>query len=152
MLFAKIRACAASALLSAIVAFALAPAFASADGRAPGCEEQSTHSRTYIVAFDTGSAAIRSEDREKLAAAAKRSKDRYIQKICLLAYADPRGSVEANRALSLRRAAAVEADLRQRGVTAAMESHALGEAPGGFLEFLTDDAQEDRRVRIVLVK
>jgi len=33
-----------------------------------------------------------------------------------------------------------------------MEGHALGEAPGGFLGFISDDEQEDRRVKIVLVK
>lgn len=129
-----------------------APLAVQADGRAPGCEPSKPHGKRYIVAFDTGSSSIRPADREKIDAAAKWSKDRFIRKICLLAYADPRGSVESNRALSLKRAAAVEAALTRRGVSASMERHALGEAPGGFLGLISDDEQEDRRVEIVLVR
>lgn len=140
------------ALALCLGAFAAAPTTASADGRALDCEPSSPHGKRYIIPFDTGSSSIRPADRAKIDEAAKRSKDRYIQRICLLAYADPRGSVEANRALSLKRAGAVEAALKQRGVSAEMEPHALGEAPGGFLGFLSDDEQEDRRVEIVLVR
>lgn len=142
------------AALAALLVSATAQ-IALADGRVTGCtpEDRFPHKKTELVLFDTGSTAIKAEYRDDIAAAAKWARDRYIQKICLIARADPRGNEEYNRQLSLKRASAVAAALRQHGVgIAELESHALGEAPGGFLSFLEDDSTADRRVEIVMVK
>lgn len=128
---------------------------AFAEGRVTGCTPDAgfQHKKRELVLFDTGSSAIKAEYRDDIARAAKWARDRYIQKICLIARADPRGNEQFNRELSLKRANAVAAAMRQEGVgNAAMESHAVGEAPGGFLSFLDDDSTADRRVEIIMVK
>ena len=142
-------------IIAGLAAFAVASAASAADGRVMGCEPEQdfAHKQDYLVNFATGSTAVNADDRAELKKAAKWARDRYIQKICVIGRADPRGNPEYNRQLSLKRAKAVAGILRAEGIgSAKIATHAVGEAPSSFFGLIDNDNTEDRRVEVIMVK
>ena len=103
----------------------------------------------YKVDFAVGSARIAGTNTKALDEAANFAKTRYA-KVCLLGRADKQGNQQANAALALRRAEAVAAALRKRGVSAkSITVVGHGEAYGDWLNIL-NQSQADRAVDITL--
>jgi outer membrane protein OmpA-like peptidoglycan-associated protein len=103
----------------------------------------------YKVDFAVGSARIADANTKTLDEVANFAKTRYA-KVCLLGRADKQGSQQANAALSVRRAEAVAAALRKRGVSAkSITVVGHGEAYGDWLNIL-NQSQADHAVDITL--
>lgn len=96
--------------------------------------------------FDTGSAEIRSENRQELAELGRMLAAQPNGRFRVVGYADPRGDTASNQDLGKRRAEAVAAALVANGVPAG----SIETASGGE----TADAQslaEDRRTELVIL-
>jgi outer membrane protein OmpA-like peptidoglycan-associated protein len=126
---------------------ALLPAMSEA---ATGCPN--THRGEpgpFKVEFAVGSATIGAANTKTLDEVAGYAKSRYL-KVCLLGRADKQGNQKANYDLSVRRAQAVAAALRKRGVTGkSITVLGAGEAYGDWLNIL-NQSQADRAVDITL--
>jgi outer membrane protein OmpA-like peptidoglycan-associated protein len=107
-----------------------------------------------IVQFDTGKTAIHADDAKKISDTAKLAKANYIQQVCIRGFADKQGNAPANQKLSMARAQAVAAQLRQNGVdprTIMIEAHGEpGGSVGGGSAALANQA--DRHVEIRFTK
>src|SRR5712692_3918428 len=105
----------------------------------------------YKIQFAVGSTAIDAANAKALDEVAGFIKSRYMR-ACLLGRADKQGNQKANYDLSLRRAEAVAAALRKRGVNAKnITVVGAGEAYGDWLNIL-NQSQADRTVDITLSK
>ncbi|HEX3500330.1 MAG TPA: OmpA family protein [Stellaceae bacterium] len=105
----------------------------------------------YKIEFAVGRWAIAPANNKTLDEVAGLVKARYL-KVCLLGRADKQGNQKANYDLSVRRAEAVAAALRKRGVAAKnITVLGAGEAYGDWLNIL-NQSQADRAVDITLLR
>ncbi len=105
----------------------------------------------YKIEFAVGSTVIDAVNAKTLDEVAGFIKSRYMR-ACLLGRADKQGNQKANYDLSVRRAQAVAAALRKRGVNAKnITVLGVGEAYGDWLNVL-NQSQADRAVDITLSK
>lgn len=105
------------------------------------------------VRFDTGKASLTPEGQESAEAlAAYILGQGPVGKVVLFGYADPRGNPKENRRLSLKRAQAVAAYLKQNQIDAAIETQGKGSAmpPDTLLENLSKEEQWQRWRRVEL--
>lgn len=107
--------------------------------------------RTYLVFFDWDSADLSGRARQVIAEAAQASTRVQVTRIEVNGYTDASGTHAYNRALALRRAGAVQAELVQDGVPAAAIAVA-GFGADHPLVPTADGAREpqNRRVEIIL--
>jgi OOP family OmpA-OmpF porin len=117
---------------------------------ASGCPSNSVgEPGPYRIQFAVGIAAIDPGDTKTLDEVAGFTKSRYM-KVCLLGRADKQGNQKSNYDLSVRRAEAVAAALRKRGVNPKIITVVgAGEAYGDWLNIL-NQSQADRAVDIIL--
>ncbi len=105
----------------------------------------------YKIEFAVSSTAIDAANAKTLDEVAGFIKSRYMR-ACLLGRADKQGNQKSNYDLSVRRAQAVAAALRKRGVNAKnITVLGIGEAYGDWLNIL-NQSQADRAVDITLTK
>jgi OOP family OmpA-OmpF porin len=135
--------------VAALVALA-APGMIAAAEAATGCPNTSRGAPgPYKVEFTVGSTKIDEANAKALDDVAGFAKARYM-KVCLLGRADKQGNQKANADLAVRRAEAVAAALRKRGVNAkSITVVGRGEAFGDWLNAL-NQSQADRAVDITL--
>jgi|SRR4051794_21921526 OOP family OmpA-OmpF porin len=138
---------------SLTIAAAIAVAAATLPGTAgavTGCPNTGRGEQgPYKVEFAVGRSAIAAANNKTLDEVAGLAKARYL-KVCLLGRADKQGSQKTNYDLSVRRAQAVSAALRKRGVNAkSITVVGAGEAYGDWLNIL-NKSQADRAVEIIL--
>lgn len=118
----------------AAVAMAAVGLFAASSAEAK-CSPIASSGKTWeprYVYFDTGRTTLKADAKKTISEQAKLAKAQYVQVICLTGTADKKGDPKANQRLSQARANAVAAELKKNGVTAKIETDALGE-PGGSL-------------------
>jgi outer membrane protein OmpA-like peptidoglycan-associated protein len=109
------------------------------------------------VHFESGKASLTPEGKESAEALASYIRNQApVSKVILYGYADPRGSLELNQSLSVKRAEAVADFLRKSEVGAAIEVQGKGSTtpPNTLLENLTkeEEWQRWRRVELELVR
>ena len=102
--------------------------------------------------FDTGSAEIRSENREELAALGRTLAAHPDSRVRIVGYADARGASEANRALGERRAEAVADALIANGVRPGnIETVSGGEEEPAASNQTGEGQAENRRTELVVL-
>jgi outer membrane protein OmpA-like peptidoglycan-associated protein len=140
-----------SALLGLRYAFGVAPAPKPAPAPAPMATPAPAPARTYIVFFDWDKADLTARAKSIIAEAADASKKVATTTIDVSGHADKTGTAAYNKALSLKRAQAVGAELVAKGVpakeiviTAYGDTKPLVPTAAGVRE------PQNRRVEIVL--
>jgi outer membrane protein OmpA-like peptidoglycan-associated protein len=110
---------------------------------------QTVGAMTKSIYFDTGSAALGDDDQAALDEVSGFISQYPIATVVITGYADTQGSLEANRALALRRAQAVAQALRGLGgpIAGSVSVVAVGE-PEGAAD--SEANPEDRRVEILV--
>ena len=107
----------------------------------------------WYILFDIGSTKINADGMNQIQEAAKRIRDLYIRKVCLMGKADKQGNPGYNLDLSVRRAQAVANALEHEGVNPAVISIVgKGEAYGDWFNSMFQNEPQDRSVRIMLTK
>ena len=102
--------------------------------------------------FDTGSAAIRAEDRAELDRLAQVLGTRPASRIRIVGYTDARGATEPNAQLGLERARSVAAALTAKGVAAdRIETASGGEANPADTNATAGGQFENRRTELVVL-
>lgn len=104
----------------------------------------------YFIYFDVNSSEISQEGRSTIRRVVDRAEGQHAGQICLFGKASKTGSPESNARLARQRSNAVAAEIRRLGwprgdITIEPEGEAWG-----WLQELTWEAGEDRRVRIRL--
>jgi outer membrane protein OmpA-like peptidoglycan-associated protein len=146
------RAAQYAGLLCAVLLSAAVP-FAPSARAAVNCSEvqAAASGEEWTVRFATGSAALDETARRQVARAADRIRGRFASEVCLIGRASRVGNADANLRLSRQRIAAVQAELRRRGVAAdVLGSRAEGDARSGALARSNESGE--RSVQIVLVR
>lgn len=106
--------------------------------------------REFFIYFDTSSSALDREDKAIIAQVYERAVGQHAVQICLFGKASKTGNPASNSALARSRSNAVAAELRRLGwLRGDIAIEPEGET-WGWLEELTWEAGEDRRVRIRL--
>lgn len=98
---------------------------------------------SYVIFFQTWSAAIDDQAQDVIAKAAEWVKSHHIRNVRVIGFADPTGSRKANVLLSELRAQVVTDGLTAAGVA----PHSVRQVGSGSVEF-AGSAQEARRVEI----
>lgn len=106
--------------------------------------------REFFVFFDTGSAALDNEDKAIIREVYERADGQHAAQICLFGKASKTGNPASNAALARSRSEAVAAELRRLGWERGRIAIEPEGETWGWLEDLTWEAGEDRRVRIRL--
>jgi len=141
-------------LMTAIAAFIGLAALGLSGGAeaATGCPSPARGgSGPYKIEFTVGSATIGAANAKTLDQVADLAKTRYL-KVCLTGRADKQGNEKSNYDLSVRRAEAVAAALRRRGVNPKVITVlGRGEPFGDWLNVL-NQSQADRIVDVLLTR
>jgi OOP family OmpA-OmpF porin len=141
------------ATFAAVVALAAAavgsPVSAQTVGKCTPTTVAQNWPNATIVQFDTGKTTIKPDYQKQLATTAQLAKDHFIQQVCVQGFADKQGNAAANQKLSLARAKAVGAALRNLGVDPKTIVVSGGGEPGGQIASgFNRAATADRRVEI----
>lgn len=108
-----------------------------------GCAGEPPPARTYVVFFDSFASVPDADANAIMNRAAEAARHYAGEPVWVIGFADPEGSSEENRRLSLARAEAVSAYLAQRGVAASRIRRAARGATEPTLAMV-----ESRRVEI----
>lgn len=145
------RRIAAIAFATVFSGFALAQTAA-----AEVCKPDSATSGRYApitLHFDTGSTAVKPDDKKKLAEMASIAKASKIQQICIKGFTDKQGNPEMNKKLSQARAQAVAAEFGKLGIGPDYLALTGEGEPGGSLFGGTQGKSEsDRRVEVRIAR
>jgi len=106
--------------------------------------------REFFVYFDTGSTALDNEDKAIIREVYERAEGQHAAQICLFGKASKTGNPASNAALARGRSEAVATELRRLGWERGRIAIEPEGETWGWLEDLTWEAGEDRRVRIRL--
>lgn len=106
--------------------------------------------REFFVYFDVASSALDREDKAIIREVYERAEGQHARQICLFGKASKTGDPASNAALARQRSEAVAAELRRLGWRRADIAIEPEGETWGWLEDLTWEAGEDRRVRIRL--
>jgi outer membrane protein OmpA-like peptidoglycan-associated protein len=133
------------ALLCAAPALASAAAVDCRNAQPQAAQEQ------WQVRFATGSAALDDTARRQIGRAADRIRGRFASEVCLIGQAGRVGNAAANLQLSRQRIAAVQAELRRRGVEArVLGSRADGAQATGALARSNESGE--RAVQVLIIR
>lgn len=102
----------------------------------------------YIVLFDPASAEIKPRARRELADIANTAKQRYINHICLDAFADSEPGRDADLAMAVRRAQAVSSELAANGYPAEKISIRNIIDPKSLTRVTGTESRTERKVEI----
>jgi outer membrane protein OmpA-like peptidoglycan-associated protein len=106
--------------------------------------------REFFVYFDPSSTALDNEDKAIIREVYERADGQHAAQICLFGKASKTGDPAANASLARGRSDAVAAELRRLGWERGRIAIEPEGETWGWLEDLTWEASEDRRVRIRL--
>ncbi len=106
--------------------------------------------REFFVYFDPASTALDDEDRVIIREVYERAEGQHAAQICLFGKASKTGNPASNAALARNRSEAVASELRRLGWERGRIAIEPEGETWGWLEDLTWEASEDRRVRIRL--
>ncbi len=112
----------------------------------------------HVIKFDTGRVEISPEDQAWLQAQAERFQTRPGLEVCVIGQADKTGDTELNKKLSLGRAEAAAAFLKEKGLgdkkfQVVGRGEAFGDTKNSFLgKFLEGELAADRRVEVILYR
>ncbi len=106
--------------------------------------------REFFVFFDTASSALDNEDKAIIREVYERAEGQHAAQICLFGKASKTGNPASNAALARSRSEAVASELRRLGWERGRIAIEPEGETWGWLEDLTWEASEDRRVRIRL--
>jgi outer membrane protein OmpA-like peptidoglycan-associated protein len=136
------------ALLVLLCAAPVLPAAAAVD--CANAQPQAAQEQ-WAVRFATGSAALDDTARRQIGRAADRIRGRFASEVCLIGQASRVGSAAANVQLSRQRIAAVQAELRRRGVEArVLGSRADGAQGSGAL--VGSNESGERAVQVLIIR
>lgn len=107
-------------------------------------------SREFFVFFEPGSSALDDEDKAIIREVYERATGQHAGQICLFGKASKTGNPASNAALARSRSDSVAAELRRFGWERGRIAIEPEGETWGWLEDLTWEAGEDRRVRIRL--
>jgi outer membrane protein OmpA-like peptidoglycan-associated protein len=107
-------------------------------------------SQEFFVFFEPSSAALDDEDKAIIRRVHDRAEGQHAVQICLFGKASKTGNPASNAALALRRSESVAAELRRLGWERSRIAIEPEGETWGWLDDLTWEAGEDRRVRIRL--
>ncbi len=122
--------------------------------RPPGLKGTTPH----VIQFDTGSVEISPEDQAWLQAQAERFQTRPGLEVCVIGQADKTGDPELNKKLSLDRAEAVAAFLKEKGLgdkkfQVVGRGEAFGDTKDSLLaKILEGKLAADRRVEVTIYR